>query len=108
MSGFVELTPAELSTKRSRGERFVLLDVREPWEVTIAHIEGSIHIPMGAIPSQHTELDPQQEIVVYCHHGIRSRNVCSMLVAFGFQNVKNLAGGIDAWSAAADPNVPRY
>jgi rhodanese-related sulfurtransferase len=90
----------------------VLLDVREPWEVAIAalNVAGvpTVLIPMHALPQRLSELDPSQLIVCLCHHGMRSLQVVAFLSRQGFPSVYNLAGGIDAWSRAIDPAVPRY
>jgi rhodanese-related sulfurtransferase len=103
-----EIFPEELSERLNRGERPLILDVREPEEITIASFPGATHIPMGEIPSRVTELDPDQETVVVCHHGIRSAQVAMYLARVGFEHVSNLSGGIDLWSATVDPAVPRY
>src|SRR6266404_3657008 len=103
-----EILPEELSERLGRGERPVILDVREPEEIAIASFPGATHIPMGDIPSRLTELDPDQETVVVCHHGVRSVQVAMYLAQMGFERVLNLAGGIDAWSEDADPSTPRY
>ena len=89
-------------------EPVVLLDVREPEEVALVRLSGSVHIPMGEIPGRLHELDPDAQIVVYCHHGIRSANVAAYLAQRDFTDVANLAGGIDAWSLTVDPSLPRY
>ena len=86
----------------------VLLDVREPQEFAHCHIEGSVNIPMNTVPARLSELAPEKEIITVCHHGMRSLNVLQYLEAQGFENVTNLSGGIDAWSASVDPSVPRY
>ncbi len=87
----------------------LLLDVREPWETQTASLPGATLIPMGDIPSRaHQELDPDQPMVVLCHHGARSLNVTMWLRAQGFDHAQSLAGGIDHWSAVIDPSVPRY
>jgi rhodanese-related sulfurtransferase len=86
----------------------VLLDVREPWEVSTAKIGGTVHIPMRDIPARSEELDDDAEIVCICHHGSRSANVGMFLEARGFKHIYNLQGGIDAWSREADPKVPTY
>ena len=90
----------------------LLLDVREPWEIETAAIGlpgvPFKHIPMSRIPERLDELDPSQSIVCICHHGVRSLQVVAFLARHGFESVYNLAGGIDAWSAAVDPTVPRY
>jgi rhodanese-related sulfurtransferase len=86
-----------------------LIDVREPWEFATAKIEGSVLIPMGDVPARaHQELDPDERLVVLCHHGARSLNVTVWLRNQGFENAQSLRGGIDAWSAEVDPKVPRY
>jgi len=86
-----------------------LLDVREPWEYTTAHIEPSIHMPMGDVPARvHQELDPEEHITVLCHHGQRSLNVTVWLRNQGFEHVQSLRGGIDAWTGEVDAGVPRY
>ncbi|HUD15564.1 MAG TPA: rhodanese-like domain-containing protein [Terracidiphilus sp.] len=86
-----------------------LLDVREPWEFSTARIEGSVAMPMGDVAARaHQELDPEERLVVLCHHGMRSMNVTVWLRNQGFEQVQSLRGGIDAWSAEVDPNVPRY
>ncbi len=85
----------------------MLLDVREPWEFTLARIEGSRLIPMGELPDRFSELDPAAETVVICHHGARSAYVARALGDAGFANVLNLEGGLDAYSQI-DDSVPRY
>lgn len=86
----------------------LLLDVREPWEFRICHIEGSQLIPMGQLPAALNALDPARETVVICHHGIRSRQVAMYLDYQGFSNVINLAGGVDAWARDVDRQMPTY
>ncbi len=87
----------------------LLLDVREPWETQTARIPGSTLIPMGDLPSRaHQELDPDQPIVVLCHHGARSLNVTLWLREQGFEHAQSLAGGIDGWSRTIDPSIPLY
>ncbi len=87
----------------------VLLDVREVWEHEEAHIEGSIVMPMGDVPSRaHQELDPESRIIAICHHGVRSMSVTAWLREQGFEQAQSLRGGIDAWAAEIDPSIPRY
>ena len=90
------------------GARPLLLDVREPWEWQLAHIDGSMHVPMGQIPSRADELDKSHPTVVICHHGTRSLQVVAFLERMGFANLHNLQGGIDAWARSVDPAVPVY
>jgi rhodanese-related sulfurtransferase len=86
-----------------------LIDVREPWELAAAHIEGCVPMPMGDVPARaHQELDPEERLVIVCHHGMRSMNVAVWLRNQGYEQAQSLRGGIDAWSAEVDPSVPRY
>jgi rhodanese-related sulfurtransferase len=104
-----EITAEAYLQQRSNPEPPLLLDVREPWEAQTASLPGALLMPMGEVPScAHTELDPDQPIVVLCHHGVRSLSVTMWLRNQGFENVQSLAGGIDAWSRTIDPTVPRY
>ena len=103
-----EVSPAEVKRLLDAGRQLLLLDVREPEEVALVRINGSVHIPMGEIPGRVHELDPDADIVVYCHHGIRSASVAAFLAQRDFASVANLSGGIDAWSLTVDPSLPRY
>jgi len=86
----------------------LLLDVREPWEFALCHIDGATSMPMGSVPARVGELDPDAEIVVVCHHGMRSAHVCMFLERQGFSRVTNLTGGVAAWADEVDPAMPRY
>ena len=104
-----EIDPESVQKMAKRGESFTLLDVREPWEFETARIQGAKLMPMGDIPSRaNQELDPEDHIVVYCHHGVRSMNVTAWLRQQGFEKAQSMAGGIDAWSRRVDPKVPVY
>ena len=104
-----EITPEQVKAKLDLGEEFTLLDVREPWEFETAHIEPAKLMPMGDVPSRaHRELDPEDHIVVVCHHGVRSMNVTAWLRQQGFEKAQSMRGGIDAWSRRVDANVPTY
>lgn len=98
----------ELKARLDKGDKLVLLDVREPWEHALAKLDGSILIPLGTLPQSLAKLDKDTEIIAYCHHGMRSADATGFLVQQGFPNVKNLVGGIDAWSTQVDYSVPRY
>jgi rhodanese-related sulfurtransferase len=89
-------------------EKPVLLDVREPWEYDTARLEGSLLVPMRAVPARASELDPAAETVVICHHGGRSMQVAMFLERAGFGRVYNLAGGVDAWARQVDPSMNTY
>ena len=86
----------------------LLLDVREPWEYRIVHLESSRLVPMRQIPQVEVTRDPNPEIIVICHHGIRSRQVALYLENKGFTNVVNLRGGVDAWARHTDISMPTY
>ena len=106
----VEIDPQSVKQLRDAGEPLVVLDVRNPDEYATAKIEGSVFIPMGELQARLAELEPHRDkrIVVHCHHGGRSLRVTAFLRQQGFSQVQNLTGGIDAWSLAVDPSVPRY
>jgi rhodanese-related sulfurtransferase len=108
MSAVTQIDPAGLKAKMDAGESFCLLDVREPWEVALAAIPGSLAIPMQEIPSRLKELDANSEIIVMCKAGSRSQRAAQFLAAQGYGKVSNLQGGIDAWSRDIDPDVPEY
>lgn len=104
-----EISPEQVKTKLDRRDPFTLLDVREPWEFETAKIAGAKLMPMGEVPSRvHQELDPDEYVVVICHHGVRSMNITVWLRQQGFENVRSMRGGIDAWSRTVDRNVPVY
>lgn len=103
-----EISPDQVASRLQRGEPLLLLDCREPEEWPQARIEGAVLIPMGDLPGRLTELDPEQPVIVYCHHGIRSRSVAHFLAQQDFEEVRSMTGGIDAWSQQIDPAVPRY
>jgi rhodanese-related sulfurtransferase len=102
------ISPAELKQRLDRCEDLVLLDVREPEEMARAGLPGALRIPLGEIPGRIQDLDPEKEIVVFCHYGLRSAQVAIFLAQRDFEHVLNLTGGINAWSLTVDPTVPRY
>ena len=103
-----EIQPEEVKQMREAGEEFTFLDCREPWEYQTAHIEGTKHVPMQDIPARIQEFDPEERIVVICHHGVRSMNVTAWLRQQGFDKAQSVTGGIDRWSRTIDPKVPIY
>jgi rhodanese-related sulfurtransferase len=86
----------------------VLLDVREPWEIEICQLDGSLNIPMHLVPVRCAEVDPEQDIVVVCHHGGRSMQVAMFLERKGYGAVYNLMGGVEAWAGEVDSSMRRY
>lgn len=105
-----DLSPTEVKKKLDDASPIILVDVREPQEIEICSIDGAKHIPMGEIHERYKEIsdNPEAEIIVFCHHGGRSMQVMHQLWGLGYQNCKNMAGGIHAWSLDVDPGVPRY
>ena len=102
------ITVRELKDRLDKGDKVFLLDVREPHEFSMAKIEGSTLIPLGTLPQSFNQLDPTDEIVALCHKGMRSADAVGFLLQQGFSDVKNLIGGIEAWSVEIDHSVPRY
>ena len=97
------ISPKELKTRLDKGDKLVLVDVREEWEYSLAKLDGSILIPLGTLPQSLARLNRDSEII-----GMRSADATNFLIQQGFTNVKNLVGGIDAWSTHVDGTVPRY
>jgi adenylyltransferase/sulfurtransferase len=107
-SNDIDITPAEVKAMIDRGEQVTILDVRNPQEYEICRIDGSILIPVSELAERFGELDAQDFIVAHCHHGPRSTRAVGILQQVGFDRVKNMAGGIDEWSAEVDPSIVRY
>jgi adenylyltransferase/sulfurtransferase len=103
-----EVTVDELKAMRERGDSFVLVDVREPREWAIADLPDSVKIPLGTLPQSLDKLSKQDAIVVYCRTGGRSGNAVQFLMEAGFENAKNLVGGINKWAERIDSSLPRY
>src|SRR5580700_141735 len=103
-----EIGVIELKAKLDRGDKFVLIDVREPHEYKICNIPGAKLIPLREFPQHVGEFSPDDDIVIHCRSGMRSAKACSVLRAAGFQHVRNVVGGILAWSDRVDPSVPKY
>ena len=108
MDNNLEISASQLKQSLDRGEKILLIDVREPWEYNFCNIDGSKLIPMGSIPANLQALDVDEPVVCYCHHGMRSLDVTVWLRTQGVENVRSLAGGIDRWSLEVDTKVPRY
>lgn len=103
-----QCTPAELAERLKNDKKpLQILDVREQWEYDIAHFEASKLIPLGQLPQNLGQLDNSRELLVVCHHGIRSAHACYYLERNGF-DVINLTGGIDQWAREIDKSMPLY
>ena len=102
-----DISPQDLKAKLDRREPLVLLDVRDDWETALCRLDNATHIPTEEIEFRTAELDPADEIIVYCHHGVRSAAVANFLRQQGFKAV-NLAGGLDSWASSIDRTMKRY
>ncbi len=111
MAETLELTPHELQARLNEGDHVVVIDVREPDEVAISQLPGSVLIPMQSVPGELQRLEAladESDLAILCHHGVRSLNVVAWLRQRGIENCFSVAGGIDRWSTEIDPGVPRY
>jgi adenylyltransferase/sulfurtransferase len=104
----LEITPADVKARLDRGESLVFVDVREPWEHQVCKIEGARLIPLGLLAASLQSLPDVDEVICYCHHGMRSLDAAAWLRFQGIEKAKSLAGGIERWSLEVDPNIPRY
>lgn len=98
----------QLKEKIEQGLPFCLIDVREDWEWEGGFLPGALHIPLGELSTRSQEMPDNLPLIIYCHHGGRSRRACELLNDYGFAMVENLEGGIDAWSRFIDPQIKRY
>lgn len=103
-----QLSPAAVAARMAADPSLTLVDVRQGWELELARVPGSVHIPLNELPARVGELDPSRPYALLCHHGMRSEMAASWLLAQGFQAVVNVEGGIEAWSAEVAPEIPRY
>ena len=107
----LEITPQEVHRRLLAGEKLALIDVREPVEFQLAKIESSELVPLRSVPGELSRLDAlaeQMPLIVLCHHGVRSLNAVHWLREKGVDACQSMSGGIDRWSLAIDPSVPRY
>jgi molybdopterin/thiamine biosynthesis adenylyltransferase/rhodanese-related sulfurtransferase len=102
------INPPELREKIDTNKNILLIDVREPHELEISHIKGALMIPFGQLVNKIREIDPNKEIIVFCRTGSRSKKALEILKSFGYKNIKNLNGGINAWADEIDPSMPIY
>lgn len=104
----LQIEPRDVKGKIERGEKFVLVDVREPWEHAICRIGGAVLVPMKELPARAGWLEEAEDVVLYCHSGVRSLNAAAWLREQGVESARSMAGGIDRWAMEIDPAVPRY
>jgi adenylyltransferase/sulfurtransferase len=103
-----DITVGELNQKKAGGAKLRLIDVREPHELAIAHLEGAELFPLGELAARMHELDSAEDIVLFCKTGVRSTRALELLAGAGFRRIKNLKGGINAWAQEIDPRIPVY
>jgi rhodanese-related sulfurtransferase len=104
----IEIAPREVQELLARDDQVLFVDVREQWEYDTAHIQGSVLIPLREIPGNLARIENAQEVVIFCHHGMRSLDAAAWLRSQGVEGARSMAGGIDRWSVEIDPAVPRY
>ena len=104
----LQISVKEVNECIARGEKLLLVDVREQWEYDLCKLPGARLIPLGALPGNLKALVDAEDVVCYCHHGMRSLDAAMWLRQQGVENAKSMAGGIERWSVEVDPNVPRY
>lgn len=104
----IDIDPKEVLAAREAGRPLVLVDCRERWEYDLVHLPDSLLIPLGELYTRAEEVPRDGDVIVYCHHGIRSRRGAAILRHLGVANARSLAGGIDEWSLSIDPSLPRY
>ena len=104
----IEITPRDVKALLERGDKFLYVDVREKWEYDTSRIEGATLIPLREIPSNLTLFEEASEVVLVCHHGLRSLDAAAWLRSQGVATARSMAGGIDRWAIEVDPAVPRY
>jgi rhodanese-related sulfurtransferase len=104
----MQISAKEVNERVRRGDKLLLIDVREPWEYDLVKIPGAKLIPLGTLPANLKALLDADEVICYCHHGIRSLDAAVWLRQQGVASAKSMAGGIERWSVEVDPQVPRY
>jgi rhodanese-related sulfurtransferase len=108
VGGDWDITASELSERMKEGNHLHLIDVREPHELEISHLDGATLIPLGQLAARMSELDSAEDIVLFCKAGTRSARALELLASAGFRKMKNLKGGINAWAQEIDPSLPIY
>lgn len=104
----IQIAPQELKQKLDQSAEVLVVDVREPWETQLGVIAGAKLVPLNTIPNNMELFIATEEIVIYCHHGMRSLNAATWLRSQGVDGARSLTGGIERWSTEIDPKVPRY
>jgi rhodanese-related sulfurtransferase len=104
----LQISVQEVNARLARGEQLLLVDVREPREYDVCRLPGATLIPLGSLPANLNKLLDADDVVLYCHHGMRSLDAAVWLRQQGVASAKSMAGGIERWSTEIDASVPRY
>jgi rhodanese-related sulfurtransferase len=104
----IQIEPRDVKQRLDRGDNLLLVDVRELWEFDACRIEGAKLLPLRTLPANLAAFDGAEDVVVYCHHGMRSLDAAAFLRSQGVEKARSMAGGIERWSTEIDPRVPRY
>ncbi len=104
----LQISPKAVSERILRGDKLLLVDVREQWEYDLCKLPGAKLVPLGALPGNLATLLDAEDVICYCHHGMRSLDAAVYLRNQGVKSAKSMTGGIERWSAEIDPSVPRY
>jgi rhodanese-related sulfurtransferase len=104
----IEITPREVKDLLALDDKILFLDVREQWEYDTAHLAGSVLIPLREVPGNLQRIENSDQVIVFCHHGMRSLDAAAWLRSQGVESARSMAGGIDRWSTEIDPSIPRY
>ena len=104
----LQINPTEVKQRLDRGDKLLLVDVREPWEHDLCRLPGAKLVPLGSVALSLAVFEQAEEVVIYCHHGKRSLDATVWLRQQGVEGARSMAGGIERWSVEIDPAVPRY
>jgi rhodanese-related sulfurtransferase len=104
----IEIMPREVKDLLAQNDKILFLDVREQWEYDTAHLQGSVLIPLREVPGNLQRIENSDQVIVFCHHGMRSLDAAAWLRTQGVESARSMTGGIDRWSTEIDPKVPRY
>lgn len=104
----LQISAKEVQERIAKGEKLLLVDVREPWEYDLCRISGAKLIPLGTLPANLNTLLDADDVICYCHRGMRSLDAAAWLRQQGIEGAKSMTGGIDQWSIEIEPSVPRY
>lgn len=104
----LQISVQEVKARLAEGKNLLLVDVREPWEFALCKLPGAKLIPLGSLPANLNALLDAEDVICYCHHGMRSLDAAAWLRQQGVESAKSMAGGIERWAAEIDPSVARY